>query len=108
MRNAHPHLFIRSRRHWSFAAAILVASGVALSASIAQGPVEPGAMQPASAALSPDTVAIVTGGGTVELPAIPMNTLPSFAVNAKRPPRFTGGRPAARPVHLSPPANVAG
>src|SRR2546428_11233797 len=95
MRNAHPHLFIRSRRHWSFAAAILVASGVALSASIAQGRVEPGAMQPASAALSQDTVAIVTGGGTGQAPHFPQNNLPSFRGNAKPPPRFT--RPPAGP-----------
>src|SRR2546422_5442378 len=108
MRNAHPHLFIRSRRHWSFAAAILVASGVALSASIAQGRVEPGAMQPASAALSQDTVAIVTGGGTVELPAIPMNTLASFAVNAKRPAGFTGGGAASGRINFDQHANVAG
>jgi len=108
MRNAHPHLFIRSRRHWSFAAAILVASGVALSASIAQGRVEPGAMQPASAALSQDTVAIVTGGGTVEVTSFPQNILASFGVNAKRPAGFTGGGAASGRINFDQHANVPG
>ena len=106
MRNALTHRFTRSRRRWWIAAVIVVASGVALSASVAQGRADPVSTQPASAAMSPDTVAIVTGGGTVIVGETPMTVVASFGVNARRPDGFTGGGPASGRVNYTEHANV--
>jgi hypothetical protein len=106
MRNALTHRITRSRRGWWIAAVILVASGVALSASVAQGRVDPVSTAQSPAAMSPDTVAIVTGGGTVIVPEGTMNVVASFGVNARRPDGFAGGGAASGRVNYDEHANV--
>src|SRR6266568_469284 len=106
MRNALTHRLTRSRRRWWIAAVMVVATGVALSASVVQGRVDPMSTQPATAAMSQDTVAIVTGGGTVVVTEGAMNVVASFGLNARRPDGFTGGGPAAGRVNYDEHANV--
>ena len=108
MQNGLTHRITRSRRGWWLAAVVVVASGVALSASIAQGRAELGSAPAASSQLSQDTVAIVTGGGTVEVPQFPQNILASFGVNAKRPAGFTGGGAASGRINFDQHANIPG
>ncbi|TME25592.1 MAG: hypothetical protein E6I64_10825 [Chloroflexi bacterium] len=106
MRNTLTQRITRSRRRWSIVAVIVVASGVALSASVAQGRVDPVSTSTAVAAMSPDTVAIVTGGGTVIVGESPMNVVASFGVNARRPDGFAGGGVASGRVSYTEHANV--
>jgi hypothetical protein len=73
----------------SFAA--VVAAIVALTASMAQGRVDPGTQQPTGAQLSETTDAKATGGGTVIAPAAFATAVASFGLNAKRPTGFTNG-----------------
>ena len=51
MRNALTHRLTRSRRRWWMAAVMVVATGVALSASVVQGRVDPVSTQQATAAM---------------------------------------------------------
>src|SRR5207247_5913842 len=74
----------------SIAAVAVVAVGAALSSSDAQGRVDPSAQQPTGSQLSADTVAIVTGGGTVTVTGVP-DFVASFGLPATRPAGFTGG-----------------
>ena len=91
MRNALSQR-VMSGRHRTIAVAIVLAVGAAMSASVALGRVDLGSTQAGSALVqSPDLVAIVTGGGTVEVTASPQNVLASFGLNARRPVGFTGG-----------------
>jgi hypothetical protein len=83
-----------------------VATGVALSPGVVQGRVDPITTQPATAAMSPDTVAIVTGGGTVIVTETGMNVVASFGLNARRPDGFTGGGAASGRVNYDEHANV--
>src|SRR5207247_6478173 len=106
MRNVLTHRLARSRGAGWIAAVIVVASGVALSASVAQGRADPVSTQPATAALRPYTVASVTGGGTVIVGETPMTVVASFGVNARRPDGFTGGGPASGRVNYTEHANV--
>jgi hypothetical protein len=85
-----------------------MALGVALSASVAQGRADPGSTQPAAAAMSPETVAIVTGGGTVVVPNGLDNVIASFGVNARRPDGFAGGGAATGRVNYDKHANITG
>ena len=88
------HRLIRRITLWrtlcSIAAVVVVAVGAALSSSDAQGRVDPSAQQPTGSQLSADTVAIVTGGGTVTVNGTP-DFVASFGLTAKRPAGFTGG-----------------
>ena len=84
-----------------------MATGVALSAGIAQGRIDPMSNQTAVAAMSPDTVAVVTGGGTVTVPEGAMNIVASFGVNARRPDGFTGGGAATGRVNYDEHGNVS-
>ena len=85
-----------SRGLLSFAA-VVAAIGVALSASLAQGRVDPGTQQPVAAQLSETTDAKVTGGGTVVVPVGFGGTgVGSFGLNAKRPIGFTNGAAQGR------------
>jgi len=106
MRNTLTQRITRSRRRWSIVAVIVVASGVALSASVAQGRVDPVSTSTAVAAMSPDTVAIVTGGGTVIVGETPMSVVASFGLNARRPDGFTTGGAASGRVSYTEHANV--
>jgi len=72
-------------------AAVVAAIGVALSAGIAQGRVDPGPQQSMGAQLSESTDAKVTGGGTVVVPVGFGTGVASFGLNAKRPNGFTNG-----------------
>jgi len=85
---------------------MVVATGVALSASVVQGRVDPVSTQQATAAMSQDTVAIVTGGGTVIVTEAATNVVASFGLNARRPDGFIGGGPAAGRVNYDEHANV--
>ena len=96
MRNALTNRITRSRPRGWIAPLIVVALGVALSASAALGRVEPVSTQQSAAAMSQDTVAIVTGGGTVTVPEGTMNFVASFGLNARRPDGFTGGVASGR------------
>ena len=66
-------------------AVAIVAVGATLSGDVAQGRVAPPDGQPTAQQLDPNTIAIVTGGGTVQ--ADP-TTVASFGLNAKRPAGF--------------------
>jgi len=87
------HRLVRRITSWrtlcSIAAVAVVAVGAALSGGDAQGRVDPSTQQPSGTQLSPDTVGLDTGGGTVTVTAFPTNILASFGINAKRPPGFT-------------------
>ena len=63
-------------------------AGLALSAGIAQGRIDPMSNQNAVAAMSPDTVAVVTGGGTVTVTEGTTNVIASFGLNTRRPDGF--------------------
>lgn len=106
MRNTLGRL-ARARSPWGLAAVAVVATGVALSAGIAQGRIDPLSNQTAVAAMSPDTVAVVTGGGTVTVPEGAMNVVASFGVNARRPDGFTGGGAATGRVNYDEHGNVS-
>ena len=69
----------------SIAAVVVVAFGAALSSSDAQGRVDPSAQQSTGTTLSPDTLGIATGGGTVKVTAVPVDIISSFGINGKRP-----------------------
>lgn len=77
----------RGRTSLSLTIAVAIILGVALSAGIALARVDIGTRADPTQ-VSPDTVAKVTGGGTV---TVPLNVVASFGVNGKRPPGFTGG-----------------
>src|SRR5438105_9607528 len=90
MRNAVSRYVRRSR--WLIPAVIVASGGLALSAGMAQGRVDPVSTAPSvTAAMSQDTVAIVTGGGTVIVAESTGNVVASFGLNARRPDGFTGG-----------------
>lgn len=103
------HKLVKRITRWralsSFAAAVAVAVGAALSSSDALGRVDPLA-QPTGSAFSLDTVALVTGGGTVTVTAVP-NFVASFGLNAKRPAGFTGGGAAQGRINYDRHAQVA-
>lgn len=90
MRYPYTHRFRRPSGARSFVT-IVVAIGVALSAGVAQGRVDPGPQQTTGALLSETTDAKVTGGGTVTVPAGFGTAVASFGLNAKRPAGFTNG-----------------
>src|SRR5256885_16429172 len=66
MRHTSMQRMTRARGPLAFAA-VVVAIGVALSASVAQGRVDPGPQQAMRTLLSETTDAKVTGGGTVSV-----------------------------------------
>ena len=81
----------RTRGPLSFAAVVAVI-GVALSAGIAQGRVDPGPQRAMGVQLSETTDAKVTGGGTVIAPVgFGGTAVASFGLNAKRPTGYTNG-----------------
>jgi len=106
MRNVFAHRLTRSRRGLCIAAVIVVVSGVALSAGAVQGRVDPPSTQPSSSVMSPDTIAIVTGGGTVVVTETTMNVVASFGLNARRPDGFVAGGAASGRVNYDEHANV--
>ena len=97
MRNALTHRITRSRRRWWLAAVIVVASGVALSASVAQGRAEPVSTSTAVAAMSPDTVAIIPEA-TFLRPSKPTSQVMVTAEAAKHSEVQAPYRFSARPV----------
>jgi hypothetical protein len=105
----HNHRLAHLRALLSVAAVALVAVGAATSGSIAQGRVESGTGQPATMAMSPDTIAIVTGGGTVKITGVP-DIVASFGVNGKRPAGFVqnGQGVASGRINYNKHAQVAG
>jgi len=100
----------RSRALCSIAAVVVVAFGAALSSSDAQGRVDPLAQQQAGTQLSPDTLGIATGGGTVKVTAVPVDIVASFGINGKRPPGFVqnGTGTALGRINYDKHAQVAG
>jgi hypothetical protein len=96
-----------TRTFCSLATVAVVAVGAALSSSDAQGRVDPLAQQPTVSQLSADTVAIVTGGGTVMVTGID-SFVASFGLNAKRPAGFTGGGAAQGRINYDRHAQVSG
>jgi hypothetical protein len=76
---------------WAIVAVVAVTAGAVASTGVAQGRVDPGPLTNQSAVLSLDTVAIVTGGGTIYAdPA--ETTIASFGLTAKRPAGFAPGQ----------------
>jgi hypothetical protein len=91
----------------AFAAVATVAAAATLSGSVAQGRVDPLAPQPAGTQLDANTIAIATGGGTVE----PDPTMiASFGITGKRPAGFVqnGTGAAQGRINYSKHAQVAG
>ena len=81
-RVSHPRALL------SLAAVATMCIAAAASAGVVQGRVTPGFEAPASSVLSPDTIGLATGGGTVTVTAVPQNILASFGINGKRPTGF--------------------
>jgi hypothetical protein len=83
------HALIKRITRWrmlgAFAAVAIVAAAATLSGSVAQGRVVSGVGGTTTTQLLADTIAIATGGGTVEPNP---TTIASFGVNGKRPPGF--------------------
>ena len=83
------HAVLKRVTRWrmlgALAAAVTVAAAATLSGSVAQGRVDPGIEGRAVTQLSVDTIAIVTGGGTVEPDP---TVVASFGLNGKRPAGF--------------------
>jgi hypothetical protein len=79
------HEGLRRATRWRMLGALMAAAvlavGATLSGGVAQGRVAPPDGQPSADQLSPDTIAVVTGGGTVQ--ADP-TTVASFGLNGKR------------------------
>lgn len=88
MRNAFTQHITRWRLLGSIAAVAVVTGGAVLSSSVVQGRIDPLSQQPTRAVVSPNTIAIVTGGGTVIAVVNAMNVVASFGVNGKRPAGF--------------------
>jgi len=84
------HAVLKRVTRWrmlgALAAVVTVAAAATLSGSVAQGRVDPGIEGRAVTVLSVDTIAIVTGGGTVEPDP---TVVASFGLNGKRPAGFT-------------------
>jgi len=93
----------------SIAAVVVVAFGAALSSSDAQRRVDPSAQQSTGTTLSPDTLGIATGGGTVKVTAVPVDIISSFGINGKRPAGFVqnGTGAAVGRINYSKHAQVA-
>jgi len=89
MRYAPIERIARSRAA-SFIAILAVLMSITLSGSLAQGRVDPFAAG-TSNDLSGDTVAKITGGGTVLAAPLYPNTVATFGVNARRPAGFISG-----------------
>jgi hypothetical protein len=93
------HRLVKGITRWrtfcSIAAVVVVAVGAAISSSDAQGRVDPSTQQPTGTVLNPDTLGLVTGGGTVMVTAAPVNIVASFGINGKRPPGFVQNQTGA-------------
>src|SRR5438309_9222475 len=89
MRYAPIERIARSRAA-SFIAILAVLVSITLSGSLAQGRVDP-QTSGTFADLSNDTVAKITGGGTVLAAPLYPNTVATFGVNARRPAGFVSG-----------------
>ncbi|TMF73145.1 MAG: hypothetical protein E6I18_16240, partial [Chloroflexi bacterium] len=81
---------------------------IALSGSLAQGRVDPLTTSRAFADLSGDTIAKVTGGGTVLAAPTYPNTVATFGVNARRPAGFISGGQATGRIHYDRHRNTTG
>ena len=90
MQYAPTELIVRSRVT-AFIAVLAVLVSIALSGSLAQGRVASVTGSSAFSDLSTDTVAKITGGGTVLAAPLYPNTVATFGVNARRPAGFIGG-----------------
>jgi len=97
----------RKRILWAIAAVVVLCIGMAYPTKEAQGRVDPTAQNQAPAVLSPDTVGIATGGGTVTVTGVP-NIVASFGINGKRPTGFTGGGAAVGRINYDKHAQVPG
>jgi hypothetical protein len=82
----------RPRAFSPFIAFVILCISALITSSIAQGRIDPLTSQPSAPLLGTDTVAIVTGGGTVYVnPLNTMGPVASFGLNAKRPNPYTPG-----------------
>jgi len=88
MRNAFTQHITRWRLLGSIAAVAVVIGGAVLSSNVVQGRIDPVTQPPTLAAVNPNTIAVVTGGGTVIAVVNAVNVVASFGVNAKRPAGF--------------------
>jgi hypothetical protein len=105
------HALVKRSKRWrmlgAFAAVAIVAAAATLSGSVAQGRVNPGPQAGYATALSLDTVAIVTGGGTFYTDPPANQTIASFGLTAKRPAGFTMGQAQGR-INFDQHANITG
>ncbi len=106
------HAVLKRVTRWrmvgAFAAVAIVAATATVTGSVAQGRVDPGVAGRAATALSVDTIAIVTGGGTVEPDP---TVVASLGLNGKRPAGFnppgTNGAAQGR-INFDKHAQIAG
>jgi hypothetical protein len=98
MRYAPFERIARSRTA-STIAVLAVLVSITLSGSLAQGRVDLLTRSGTFAALSDDTVAKITGGGTVLAAPLYPNTVATFGVNVRRPAGFVGGGGAIGRIH---------
>ena len=90
---------IARSRTASVTAILAVLVSIILSGSLAQGRVVSLDSSRVSTDLSGDTIAKVTGGGTVLAAPLYPNTVATFGVNARRPPGFISGGQAVGRIH---------
>ena len=107
MRYAVIERIARSRTA-SVTAILAVLVSITLSGSFVQARVDPFSSSRSFADLSGDTVAKVTGGGTVLAAPLYPNTVATFGVNARRPPGFVGGGQAVGRIHYDRHRNTTG
>jgi hypothetical protein len=107
MRYAALERIARSRSASTIAILVVLVS-ITLSGSLAQGRVDPLIGGRALSAQSPDTVAKVTGGGTVLAAPLYMTTIASFGLNARRPQGYVGGGGAVGRINYNRHRNSTG
>jgi hypothetical protein len=99
---------IAKSRTASVMAILAVLVSITLSGSLAQARVSSFSTSRTFADLSGDTVAKVTGGGTVLAAPTYPNTVATFGVNARRPAGFIGGGGATGRIHYDRHRNTTG
>src|SRR5207245_2818828 len=107
MRYAVIERIARSRTA-SVMAILAVLVSITLSGTLAQARVTLPFTSRTFADLSGDTVAKVTGGGTVLAAPLYPNTVATFGVNARRPPGFISGGQAVGRIHYDRHRNTTG
>src|SRR3954470_615087 len=106
MRYAALHRGRRARGTSAIAASLVIIAGAVASLSLSPGTAD---ATPFAPQVSPDTIALATGGGTMYSDPT-QTTIASFGINAKRPAGFASGQggPAQGRINFDNHANLAG